>query len=403
MLLRPERFDFMAKFLYVKGYDREYNTDFYRRLYEAHLNTFNGCYELPDSTNTEAGVEKKNIDDFLGAFHSLIKSLKKNGFDKKYSIPVGSDGCIENGTHRLIASYYLKTPISTYTLSSPGQKYDYRFFMNRQGKPSLSPLYADTMALEYVNHQPNLRCMILYPVAFDPSKFQTLFSIIQQYGYIYYHKEVELNAVGVNNLIKELYRGEEWIGGWYPTNGGYGKYRLCYKNNSPILYISIVMNDVTKCIEMKEKCREIYGMAKNSLHVSDFYSDTWRISSSLLNANSIHFLNNTKANMIPNSPKNISKDTELLLMRYFDGMKEDRENCCLSADLVREIYGMGSTTNKPHSFMLNRCNNVCSIDGFLVNNTNTNSRDVDVDDIIYNPENHFYFNGFKFMALHLLD
>ena len=167
-LLRPERFDFMAKLLYIKSYDKKYNTDFYKNLYHAHLNTFNGCYELPDSTNVELGVAKKNINDFLDAFHSLIDSIKENGFDKKYAIPVGSDGCIENGTHRLITSYYLKVPISSYSLSSPGQKYDYRFFMNRQGKPPLSPLYADTMALEYVNHNPNLRCMILYPVAFDP-------------------------------------------------------------------------------------------------------------------------------------------------------------------------------------------------------------------------------------------
>ena len=32
------------------------------------------------------------------------------------------------------------------------------------------------------------------------------------------------------------------------------------------------MNDVNKCIELKEKCRELYNLGKHSLHMSDYNS-----------------------------------------------------------------------------------------------------------------------------------
>ena len=52
------------------------------------------------------------------------------------------------------------------------------------------------------------------------------------------------------------------------------------------------MNNTSKCIEMKEKCRSIFNKGKHSLHMSDYTNDTFRICSSLLNKNSINYLNN---------------------------------------------------------------------------------------------------------------
>jgi hypothetical protein len=350
----PSRFDFMAKYLYIKQYDKKYNTYFFIDLYKAHINTFNGGYELPDSTDRNRQITKKSIDDFLKVFDNLIYDMKMNGFKKEFAIPVNSNGIIENGSHRLLTSYYFNIKPEIKNITTNGdQEYNYNFFLKRNGKPPLQRIYADTMALEYINHNPNQRCMILYPIAYDNNKIKLLIDIIKQYGYIYYHKEIKLSSNGLLNLIKELYRGEDWIGGLFPNSDG-GKFRRCWSDN-PIIYISISMYDVTKIIEMKDKCREIYKLGKHSLHVSDYISDTRRISCSLLNENSIQFLNKGTNNIIP--------QTKTLLINYFNEVGEKNED-----------YIIIDIKNK------------------IIYETITN---IEIHNILYNPENFYYFNGYK--------
>ena len=384
--LSPERFDFMAKLLYVYQYDKQYKTTFFTELYKGHMQTFNGCKEAPDSTVFGCGVTKNGIQDFFDAFHSLLDDMKKNGFRSDCAIPVGSDGLLENGTHRMIAAYYYNIEPKITQVHHPGQRYDYTFFLGRKGFPAIERIHADTMALEYVNHEPNTRCMVLYPCAYNLQNINMVFNIVQKYGYIYYHKEVKLNSIGLNNLIKELYRGEEWIGGHFPTTGAYGKYKLACTSTDPIVYISIVMKDVSQCIEMKEECRKIYNKGKHSLHVSDFTEDTFRISSALLNENSVNFLNNCKSNMVANNSKNLSNDTKEKLLTYFHENASRKRDCCLGGDIVKELYGIP---------VPERGNMQC-----IDRHSDDSEKDkTHPDDIIYNPRNHFYFNGYKFHTI----
>jgi hypothetical protein len=399
-LLKPQRFDFMAKLLYVYSYDNRLNTHFFRDLYENHMITFNGCKELPDSTIDGCGITKNNIHDFFKDFHSLIENMKHNGFDPSYAIPVGTDGLLENGTHRMITSYYYNIPPVIKRVTSPGQRYNYNFFLGRSGFPPLNRKYADAMALEYVNHNSNTRCMVLYPCAYNEQSIRNVFNIIQRYGEIYYHKEVKLNHIGLNNVIKELYRGEEWIGGNFPITGGYGKYKLSCLPCNPIIYISIVMNDVSKCIEMKEECRKIYNMGKHSLHVSDFTEDTWRISSCLLNENSIHFLNNCKTNVVDNHPNNMSIKTKNTLTTFFETVHTNKKDYCVTSSVILEMYGLRHAKDIDYLHKSNfdvKKENIGVHDGIWISYYGHTK-----DDIIYNPQNHFYFNGFKFAAPHVI-
>lgn len=392
IVIYPSRFDFMAKYLYIKQYDKQYNTLFFIDLYKAHIITFNGAYELPDSTQNNKCITKTKIEDFLISFDTLICNIKNNGYDKNYPIPFDKNGIIENGAHRLLISYYFNIKPETYIIKKNGQYYDYNFFLKRQGKPPLDRIYSDTMALEYIKHNKNQRCMILYPNVYDMKKIASVFKIIKEYGYIYYHKEVKLNSNGLSNLINELYREEKWIGGLFPEKGGYGKYIRCYANN-PVIYISITMYDLNKLIEMKERCRQIYKIGKHSLHVSDYIKDTWRISSALLNNNSIHYLNNCT--------NNISNQTKLLLTNYFNHFdnneKIDKEDFCLTSSLIMEMYNLRQAKDIDY---LNTDNVVLNLEKTGIHNGKWLSYyHIDKDDIIYNPKYYFYFNGYKFATL----
>ena len=127
----PSRFDFMAKYLYIKQYDKNYNTKFFIDLYRAHINTFNGGYELPDTTQPNSPIIKQSIDDFIKVFNELIDDMKNNGYNKQYPIPVDFTGIIENGTHRLLTSYYYNIKPEIKQISGKGQHYDYNFFFIR--------------------------------------------------------------------------------------------------------------------------------------------------------------------------------------------------------------------------------------------------------------------------------
>ena len=144
-------------------------------------------------------------------------------------------------------------------------------------------------------------------------------------------KTIQFNQNGFNNLIKELYRGEKWIGGLFP-NGVTEKTKLCF-DNKPTTFFLIDMKDTNKLIEMKEKCRSLYKLKKHSLHVSDYTNDTFRIASSVLNKNSIHFLNNEHIN-------DITMNTKLLLNKFFNEVKLNKEDFCLTSSLIMEMYGL---------------------------------------------------------------
>ncbi len=343
------RFDLMAKYIYIKFKDLNINTNFHIELYHNHIITFNNCWEYPGT--------KKNINDFYKSFDNLIYNIKNNGFDKNYPIPIGKNNIIINGSHRLITCFYYKiNPIFIKKKEIGNINYNYKYFLYRDTNKKFDIKYTDYMALEYIKLNNNMRCMIIYPSAYENANFNIIESIINNYGIIYYDKIVLLNKNGINNLIKEMYRDEQWIGGTFPK--GYspgGKAQLCVNNKCNKIRIYLFhMNDLTKLIELKEKCRNLFRLGKHSLHISDYSKDTFRIAASLLNENSIHFLNN--------GTNDISENTKKLLINYFKLNKNNEDNI-----IITEI-----NNNKINYILAN-----------------------EDDDKLYNPINFYYFNGYK--------
>ena len=389
LLIHPSRFDLIAKYLYIKAFDKKLDTNFFKILYYNHIITLNNCIELPDLTRNEKKISKNGINDFYNAFDLLINNLLSDGFDTNYPIPIGNNNIIINGSHRLMTCYYYNIIPKFIKINIPGNTgYNYKYFINNKYNPPLDHIYRDTIALEYIKHNKNIRCMIVYPVVYNHSKINELSNIIENYGYIYYSKVINLNNSGVDNLIKEAYRDEDWIGGLFPANS-FGKTRFCLANN-PTIYISICIKDLSKCIELKKKCRSLFGLDKHSLHMSDFTSDTYRISSCLLNDNSIHFLN-YGTNLL-------SESTKTLLRNYFKNKID--EDYCLTSSLIMEMYNLRQAKDIDYLHKNNKklnLQNICIHDDIWLSYYHVNK-----DEIIYNPNYHFYFNGFKFATLSVI-
>ena len=335
------RFDLMAKYLYLK-----YNkSKFYQELYEKHILTFNQAWEEP---------RKKCIKDFVSSFKEIKNSIKKYGFNIKKPITIGKNGVIINGAHRLATCFYYNIePKFKFSDRNGCESYHYDFFLNRNNYwkkdnktyNNLETIYTDVMALEYIKVKTNIFPIVFYPICykiFEKNK-ENIIKIFNNYGNIYYVTKKKFNKKQLKNFIKELYRGENWIGGLFPNDACGGKLDLCYSQDYTQLYL-FQFNNKNDMIKMKEEVRNIFNLKKNSVHIPDTLDESFRISSVFLNYNNEIYLNYDF-----NSEE--KKKLEYLIKNF---KKQDK----LCWDLEKNIVVKDSK-------------------------------------IINDPRNYFYFNGYK--------
>ena len=88
-LICPERFDVMAKYIYAKHFDMDIKKGWPLEVYREHLRVWNNFHEdlpkpnFPHFNCAKKYIKKDSFSDFLIHFHSLLDSIKKDGFDEK--------------------------------------------------------------------------------------------------------------------------------------------------------------------------------------------------------------------------------------------------------------------------------------------------------------------------------
>ena len=109
-LLAENRMNVVVRYIYAKAFLENKNFEKARELYRKLIVAENRAEE-PLSNSVYAYFSdysrKKGLDDFEESFQKLLISMKENGFQKEHFIPVGADGVMINGTHRLAAALAL--------------------------------------------------------------------------------------------------------------------------------------------------------------------------------------------------------------------------------------------------------------------------------------------------------
>ena len=395
------RFDFGSKYFYVKCFINNIKCSFYKKQYHELIKTFNNCWEYPGT--------KTKIEDFYNSFDLLIENIKKNGFNENEKIPLGSNGIIINGSHRLITSLFLgKTPLFKIEKEAGHPGYIYSFFLNRVKFKNLNINITDFISLNNIelisNFEKNnkIRSIIIHPNAVKKNKINELEDILNKNGKIIYKKELRLSKKGYLNLVIELYRGETWVGGLFQNskNQGIAKVTQCYTNEN-LIYYSYYINESNKDIMLKKKLRDIYNIDKSSVHSTDNYEDTFRTASSLLNNNSIYFLEK--------GVNFISTKTRNFLEKYFSIVKGD-DFFCVTSSVILELFGLRTANDLDFVFINNNNDKVRKnkVEELKKNNINPHTRKwlnyypTNIDSLIFDPQNYFYINGHKFMSINYL-
>jgi hypothetical protein len=391
LLLSSNRFDLMAKYIYARFLDSQIDSNWGLRLYCEHIRAFNNFQE-PGS------VEKMGQDVFIATFHSILKSIKENGFDEECSIiPVLDKNLILDGAHRTAACvlYNKEVACLPVNLISSVDREDFKYNYSYFREKGLSNLYSDAIALEYCKLKSNTYVVTVFPSAVG--KDEQVKKVIQEYGEIIYEKSVHLFNESPINLIKHIYSNENWLGNW--SNGFSGaraKAAACFRYDGMTRVFIIESDNLEKVVEAKAKIRELFNIDKHSVHINDTHEETIYLAQILLNDNSIHFLNYAR-------PKNYEKFYQLLenYQKWLTEKNLDKEGFCIDSSAVMAAYGIrepGDLDFLHHGHEQIILNQV----GIESNNDKQPYHGKPVDDIIYNPENHFYYKGLKFATLDVI-
>ena len=395
-LLTPLRYDVAAKTLYGRHRAKGVKCDWAKELYLEHLHVWNNF--------NEASPPKSTPEEFVNAFDSILDSFKKNGFidTPENHIPLAAHSPL-NGAHRIASGIVYDVPVVTCG-PTPHGRYDCsaEYFRNKDNfvKTGLTIPYLDAMALEYIRHRDKTRIATLFPRAgIDATKAM---NILAKHCEIVYHKTVELNALGAHNYIHTLYKNEPWLGNAqnnYP--GAHEKKAGCFDEDGEIVVFLVDRGTPESLRSAKEEIREICGIGNHSIHINDTYAETWTIATSVFNENSIHWLNHSTL-FQERYGRFLDQFT-----RYFewiatsnDRVHLDIEDMCVDASSTLSVYGLRQ--GRDLDFLYHAGNITTNLLDINCHNLAAGHYNETIDEIIYDPTKHFYFNGLKFASLQVV-
>lgn len=266
-LLAPSRFDLFAKLYYVRN--REHNREEAERVYKEHIKVFNPDWKEPGRD------DKSCFEDFLDAFNVLIDCFLQQDFDSSRSlIPVTDGNIILDGAHRTaaLAYYDRKVGIAKFTKVKPKVEFDYMYFKER----GLSWNILDLIANEMVQWLPNIYVACLWPKMTD--KHNAVTSIMRNFK-IAYQKTVKVNLASFKQLIAKVYENQSWVNNSDSVND---KSLQCYGFNGKIEFIFFCGNSFDRILSVKSEIREMYGVGKHALHITDNVTETRDIATYVL-------------------------------------------------------------------------------------------------------------------------
>ena len=382
LLFNNKRFDLISKYLLIKAIDNQYDTDWFQEHYFATINAFNGFNE----ENREK--LKSGQDEFLSNFTSLYNDIKHNGYDEdKGLIPVNQNGVLIDGAHRLAICAFLNIPVTTVELVAD-TNFDYNFFNSR----NLNTEHSDYIALNYCLLNQNARIAILYPVAnieFD----NQVEKIFQEHSGIYYKRSIFLKSNAPHFLTKEFYHGHDWIGNIEDKFlGSLNKAKACFSGSNPLRIIIYESNGENVDIVIKQRIRDIFSISNHSIHSTDNHEETIRCAQLLLNSNNLHHLSHLEI-------KNM-KNFESLFCLLQSTFNNNKNAIVLDGSSTLAAYGIRDVADIDY---ISRSDE--KFEGIDYINSHTETlvyHKKNPDELIYNPENYFYFKGFKLISLYQL-
>ncbi len=384
-LLNYRRFDLAVKLIYADFREKNINSDFGQQIYSNHIEVINNYRELDASGKT-------GIMSFLHDFNNLLDNVKENGYADNSIIPIDREGTPIDGSHRVAACVYynVDVPMAKFPIIS----YNYSYFNFLQAKFPL--VYADACAYEYAKRKKNTYIATVFPSA--EGKNDELIATLSKYGKIVYQKHIFLQKYGPLHLIRQIYRTEPWVGDWSNNfQGAQHKANMCFRKAGAVRTFLIESDSTEYMKKCKEEVRDLYGISNDSVHINDTHEETILLAQILFNENSVHFLNNADLKHFPNFYR--------LLEKYEQRFKKgdlDPDQFAIDGSAIMAAYGIREARDLDYLHFENEGVNFGAPGYIDSHNFEAKVHQSSIDDIVCNPQNHFYYYGIKFGSLDVI-
>lgn len=384
LFLQQKRFDLIFKYIYLKNE----KSNFAKFAYLESIRAFNNFHEIEPSD----GISKDTAGDFLQSFDKLYHSIKNRGFDKDKFIPIGDNGEISDGAHRLTCAAVLGLNVET-KADHRNDLYDYNFFVNHDMNPSIM----DYGALEYVKLNPNAYIVNIHSIA-DKSKDKDVVSILEKYGFIYYKKEIKLTFNGYVNLKKLSYGSfwdkEDWIGTVENRFEGAQMHARNSIGKDPLRVFVFICDDLNKVIKAKAEIRSLFNLGNFSVHINDSREEAIWLAETYFNKNSLEMIN--LRSFFYETPELDEKIAEL--KKEVKSRNICVDNICAAGSTPFNVFGIRESSDLDFLYNGNA--------EFNIQTENLSNHDSELvyypypkREIIENPMYHFYYHGIKFATL----
>ena len=379
-LLVSNRIDLFAKYIYIESKENPKYKSLGERVYYDHLEAISG------GTFEEPGEKYKNsYEIYKKTFDTMIEDIKKNGFDDDKSIiPIGNNNVILDGAHRVAACAYFNKKVNCIRFNNLSRTYNYLDFKKAYIK-------SNTM-MDIINKYITLKkctIFIIWPKTNDFTRKLANDYIDENYNVVY-KDEIKLNKNGIRNLMVLFYGKMSWTGN---LNNGYvglwDKIENCYSPDNNLEVIIVDGIDIEKNKKTKKYIRTKDDGTNDSIHSTDSYEECIETARTLLNSNSINFLNNACPFKYKNSLKK--------LLSFRDSNKNNMDDIAIDGSTILALYGIRDTNDIDCLLGGN-----AKIQGCDCHNDEADFYKKDVYELIYNTDNYFYYLGMKFITIDLI-
>lgn len=388
LFLNQRRFDLIFKYLYVKN-----PTDFNKVAYLENIRAFNNFYEL----NPSDKIPKNSATDFINSFNSLIKSISENQYDNsKGLIPIGKNGEITDGAHRLSVCSALGLDVTLIDDTIYNEYYPYSFFR----KKGMNEEIMDYGALEYVKLNPNAYIVNIHSVV-DTHYDNEIEKLLEKYGFIYYKKFIKLNLNAYVHLKRISYgyfweKDSQWIGTKDNLFVGAKQHAKKSLGRFPLRAYVYVCDDISKILEVKQEIRDLVKIGNFSVHINDTHDEAICLAETYFNYNTLNYIKRVPYYIEDKLFNDRLDNLKSILIEN----KIEQDNICCVGSTPLNICGVRESEDIDY----------LSIDGkfryedslFSPHDSQLLNYPYNKEEIVTNPKNYFYYRGFKFITLDVL-
>lgn len=370
------RFDLAFKMSFLESVHKN---DLYKNTcYEEHIKAFT----LGSFSELGAG-HKKNIIDYENCFKGLLENFKINGFnDEESIIPLAKDNSILNGAHRTAIATYLNLPVTCLKTNIEPNNYNYSFFKER----GVSDDVLDYMAQKFIEYSDDCYLAFVWPSAegFD-NEIDDIFEKIV------YKRNIKLNYNGAHNLLVEAYNCEQWLGNAQDNYPGVNaKLVECFPNYNDVRVYLFQSSGLDNVLSKKDKIRDLFGIGKHSIHITDTNSETKNLASLIFNENSLHFLNNAIPSKFLCTNEKIVEFKKLLTLN-----KMNSDDYLLVSGMVMAAYGFRRASDIDYLTV----SEVVTSDNIEHHKKEIVFHKRTEQELVNNPEYYFIYKGIKFLSI----